>query len=115
MQGDRGEGMFCTHACAAEREPNRGRRCSRVGRDAESQQQAGGSLSCKFFVSCDHLFVAGGRCRERKERGWAALTRVLQSNNRIGDDGARGLGEGLRVNSSLKMLYLVSFFVFFVF
>ena len=38
------------------------------------------------------------------------LTRVLQDGNFIGDDGARGLGEGLKVNSSLQQLVLVSLF-----
>jgi hypothetical protein len=39
---------------------------------------------------------------------------VLQKNNQIGDDGARGLGEGLKVNSSLKELDLVRhMFLFF--
>ncbi len=47
------------------------------------------------------------RCRQREGRGWAALTCVLQANNRIGDDGARELGEGLKVNSSLRHLELV--------
>jgi hypothetical protein len=45
-------------------------------------------------------------------RGWPALKRVLQDNNQIGDDGAGGLGEGLKVNISLQMLYLVRHFVF---
>ena len=52
------------------------------------------------------------RCRGRERRGWAALTRVLQDSNQIGDDGARGLGEGLKVNSSLQGLYLVRHFEF---
>jgi hypothetical protein len=47
-------------------------------------------------------------------RGWASLTRVLQINNQIGDDGARGLGEGLKLNSSLKELNLVGYFVFLI-
>ncbi len=55
-----------------------------------------------------------GRWREREGRGWAALTRVLQDNNEIGDDGARGLGEGLKVNSSLRELLLVRHFVFLI-
>jgi len=60
-----------------------------------------------FFVVC----FLWGRCRERAGRGSAALTRVLQSRNQIGDAGAAGLGEGLRVNSSLQELYLVRLFV----
>jgi hypothetical protein len=36
---------------------------------------------------------------------------VLQSNNKVGDDGATGLGGGLAVNSSLQELYLVMMFV----
>ncbi len=46
-------------------------------------------------------------------RGWAALTRVLQEHTQIGDDGAVGLGEGLKVNGSLQTLGLVRHFVFF--
>ncbi len=49
MQGEGGEGVGCTHACAAEQKPNRGRRCCRVGRWAESQQQPAGALACKAF------------------------------------------------------------------
>jgi hypothetical protein len=55
------------------------------------------------------------RRRREREGGWgerAALTRVLQAENQIGDDGAGGLGEGLKVNSNLKKLYLVSHSVF---
>jgi hypothetical protein len=37
---------------------------------------------------------------------------VLQENNRIGDGGAGGLGEGLKVNSNLQTLSLVRHFVF---
>ena len=37
---------------------------------------------------------------------------MLQNNNQIGDDGAGGLGEGLKVNSSLQRLTLVRHFVF---
>jgi hypothetical protein len=39
---------------------------------------------------------------------------VLQVENQISDAGAAGLGEGLKVNSSLQWLYLVSFFLFCV-
>ncbi len=37
---------------------------------------------------------------------------MLQDDNQIGDDGAVGLGEGLKVNSSLQELRLVRHFVF---
>jgi hypothetical protein len=37
----------------------------------------------------------------------AALTRVFQDNNQIGDGGACGLGEGLKVNSSLLVISMV--------
>ena len=37
---------------------------------------------------------------------------MLQDNNQIGNDGARGLGEGLKVNSSLQSINLVRHFVF---
>jgi len=62
----------------------------------------------RLFGYCLFLW---GRCREREERGSAALTRVLQQQNSIGDAGAAGLGEGLKVNSSLQALYLVRLFV----
>jgi hypothetical protein len=38
---------------------------------------------------------------------------VLQDRNQIGDDGAGGLGEGLKVNISLQKLLLVSHSVFY--
>jgi len=44
-------------------------------------------------------------------RGSAALIRVLQFENEIGDAGAAGLGEGLKVNSSLQKFSLVRLFV----
>jgi hypothetical protein len=40
------------------------------------------------------------------------LMRLLQKNNQIGDDGALGLGEGLKVNSSLQTIYLVRNYAF---
>ena len=36
------------------------------------------------------------------------IMRGLQQYNQVGDAGAFGLGEGLKVNSSLQKLYLVS-------
>ncbi len=38
------------------------------------------------------------------------VTHVLQDGNQIGDRGAEMIGEGLKVNSSLQRLHLVSFF-----
>jgi hypothetical protein len=38
---------------------------------------------------------------------------VLQLGNQISDAGAAGLGEGLKVNSSLQILLLVRLFDFF--
>jgi len=35
------------------------------------------------------------------------VTRVLQDGNQIGDRGAEMIGEGLKVNSSLRYLHLV--------
>lgn len=40
------------------------------------------------------------------------MTRVLQQRNQVGGLGAFGLGEGLKVNSSLQKLYLVSTFIY---
>ena len=41
------------------------------------------------------------------------MTHVLQKGNQIGDRGVEMIGEGLKVNSSLRGLYLVrlNFFV----
>jgi len=36
------------------------------------------------------------------------VTRVLQDRNQIGDRGAEMIGEGLKLNSSLQELHLVS-------
>jgi hypothetical protein len=47
----------------------------------------------------------------RAGRGSSALTRVLQEENQIGVAGAAGLGEGLKVNGSLRSLDLVTLFV----
>jgi hypothetical protein len=63
----------------------------------------------RFFIL---ICLLRGRLRKREGRGWAALTRVLQSYNQIGDVGARWLGEGLKVNSSLQALSLVRHFSF---
>ena len=52
------------------------------------------------------LFALVGCC-EKAGRRTAALTRVLQDNNSIGDGGACGLGEGLKVNSSLMIISMV--------
>jgi hypothetical protein len=43
------------------------------------------------------------------------LTRVVQNSNELVDTGAEMIGEGLRVNSSLRQLHLVSFYVSAVF
>jgi hypothetical protein len=40
---------------------------------------------------------------------------VLQRENRISDAGAAGLGEGMKVNSSLQGLYLVRLFDYCLF
>ncbi len=50
------------------------------------------SLCCDCFVCILHL------------------THVEQGYNEVGDEGALGLGEGLKMNSSLQMLFLVSIF-----
>jgi hypothetical protein len=62
----------------------------------------------RLFVYCLFLWAMQGEGGERAGRGSAALTRVLQERNRIGDAGAAGLGEGLKVNSSLQMLFFCS-------
>ncbi len=43
------------------------------------------------------------------------MTRVLQVGNQISDAGAAGLGEGLKVNSTLQGLYLVRLFDYCLF
>ena len=40
------------------------------------------------------------------------MTRVLQRKNQIGDRGAEMIGEGLKINSSLRELVLVRLFWF---
>ncbi len=57
-----------------------------------------------FFVASLHLCFI--RCRAPS---FFLLTRRLQKYSHIGDAGARGLGEALKANSSLKELSLVSF------
>ncbi len=47
-----------------------------------------------------------------REGSEAALTLALQDRNQIGDRGACGLGEGLKANSSLQHLALVSRCIF---
>ncbi len=42
--------------------------------------------------------------------GFAALMRLLQAGNQIKHAGACGLGDGLKVNSSLQLLTLVRLF-----
>ena len=39
------------------------------------------------------------------------MMRVSQQQNQVGDSGAFGLGEGLKVNGCLTKLYLVSSFI----
>ena len=56
-----------------------------------------------FFVASLHLCFI--RCLAP---AFFLLTRRLQRYSRIGDAGARGLGEALKSNSSLKELSLVS-------
>jgi methyl coenzyme M reductase subunit D len=56
---------------------------------------------CLFFV---------GAMRGEGGEGSAGVTRVLQRENQISDAGAAGLGEGLKVNSSLQRLHLVRLF-----
>jgi hypothetical protein len=43
------------------------------------------------------------------------LTCAVQRGNGIGDEGGKALGEALKVNTSVKELYLVSVFVLFLF
>ncbi len=43
------------------------------------------------------------------------LIHALQGYNKVGDLGACGLGEGLKVNNTLQMLNLVSDLFLFVF
>ncbi len=42
------------------------------------------------------------------------LTYAVQENNRLGDEGGKALGEALKVNTSVKELYLVSVFLLFL-
>ncbi len=49
IQGEGGEGVGWSDACAVERKSNFRRWSCRAGRGAESQQQSVGALSCKAF------------------------------------------------------------------
>jgi hypothetical protein len=68
------------------------------------------SSSSPFIDLC----VAGAMQGEGGEGAGFTHACVLQENSQVGDDGARGLGEGLRVNSSLLQITLVSFLFFLV-
>ncbi len=56
---------------------------------------------CVWFSSCFNILFQ--------------LIVDLQENNQVGDAGAYGLGEGLKVNSSLEELNLVSGLLHFLF
>jgi hypothetical protein len=45
---------------------------------------------------------------------WGRLTCAVQWNNGIGDEGGKALGEALKVNTSVQILYLVSVFLLFL-
>ncbi len=65
-------------------------------------------LFCLFlFVFC-FVFGLVELCCDRFLESMFDLTRGMQGNNQVGDAGALGLGEGLKMNSSLQMLNLVS-------
>ncbi len=49
IQGEGGEGVGWSDACAAELQSNFRRWSCRAGRGAESQQQPAGALTCKAF------------------------------------------------------------------
>jgi hypothetical protein len=63
----------------------------------------------------DYCLFLWGRCEESAGRGSAAVTFVMQVENQISDAGASGLGEGLKVNSSLLRLDLVGLFYYCLF
>ena len=59
-----------------------------------------------LFVFC-FVFGLVELCCDRFLESMFDLTRGMQGNNKVGDVGAVGLGEGLKMNSSLLMLNLV--------
>ncbi len=68
----------------------------RVGRGAENEQQLAGAGTCESicnFVLRSQVFI---------------FTRDLQCHNEIGDAGACGLGQGLKMNNCLHTFVLVS-------
>ena len=75
-----------------------------VGKGAEIKHALEAAVACKRLVyDVIELYVG---------EGLLGLTRGMQWDNRVSDDGACGLGDGLEVNSSLKMLQLVGASVF---
>ncbi len=68
-------------------------------------------MLCFLFCFCLFFcFVFGlvELCCDRFLESMFDLTRGMQGNNKVGDAGAIGLGEGLKMNSSLQTLNLVS-------
>jgi hypothetical protein len=106
MQGEGGEGVGCTHACAAERQPNHGRRCCRVGRGSESQQQPAAALACKAFVFDIDLFTAGAMQGEGGEGVHVVIIFLtcLQSSQSCGPFNSLGSCSLLRGCKNLSAL-----------
>jgi hypothetical protein len=76
----------------------------RVGKGAEIKHALEAAVACKRLLHELIEFYVGD--------GLLGLTRGMQWNNRVSDEGACGLGDGLEVNSSLEMLQLVGGSVF---
>jgi hypothetical protein len=77
MRGEGGEGVRCTHACAAERKSDRRRRGCRAGggaKRAKRQQKTAVAPSCKAFLL---LFVFVGSIRNDGGEGVGCTHAVL--------------------------------------
>jgi hypothetical protein len=51
--------------------------------------------------------MAGGECPVFAGFVWS-VDSLVQSGNKIGDEGAKAIGAALQVNTSVQQLYLVS-------
>ena len=90
------------HSFGKDEESNGRRECSQPGKGTQIQRKLADAESCELFS----LFVA---------RFLPLVTRGLQYDNIVTDAGALALGKGLKCNTSLQIMGLVSCVSFIVF
>ncbi len=73
--------------------------------------KANSSLEYLELVRLFHIYIFFVAFWDMVQGDMHALTLLLQDNNDIGDEGARALGNSLKVNSSLLFLKLVRLFI----